>query len=67
VIVCHCQVVSDRTIHAAVADGARTLAAVCSATGAGRDCGTCVFSVRAIVREHLDCQHAIEEVDGAAS
>jgi bacterioferritin-associated ferredoxin len=67
VIVCHCHVVSDRTIRAAVDDGARTLAAVCSTTGAGRDCGTCVFSVRAIVRERAQCQHRLEEVDGAAS
>ena len=66
-IVCQCQVVSDRTIHAAVADGARTLAAVCSATGAGRDCGTCVFSVKAVMCEHLDRQNSLQEVDGAAS
>ena len=36
-IVCHCQVVSDRAVAAAIADGARTLAEVCRATGAGQD------------------------------
>lgn len=38
-IVCQRGVVSDRAINTAVAEGARTVSAVCRATGAGQDCG----------------------------
>lgn len=51
-IVCHCEVVNDTAIRSAVDAGARTLAEVCRSTGAGRDCGTCVFSVKAILCDH---------------
>ena len=53
-IVCQCAVVSDRDVTAAASAGARTLAQACMATGAGRDCGSCVFSVRRLVCEHGD-------------
>lgn len=66
-IVCHCQVVSDRTIKSAVADGARTVAAVCRSTGAGQDCGSCIFTVKALVCQHRGTELAALEVDGAAS
>ena len=66
-IVCHCAVVSDRTIHAALADGARTVSAVCGATGAGQDCGTCVFSVKAVICGHVEQETALREADGTAS
>lgn len=59
-IVCHCEVVNDTAIKSAVDEGARTLAEVCRATGAGRDCGTCVFSVKAIL-----CDHATTSVHRA--
>ena len=48
-IVCQCAVVSDGDVAAAVASGCRTLRQVCAATGAGRDCGACVFAVRGVV------------------
>ena len=51
-IVCHCSVVNDRAVTEAVDAGARTLAGVCAATGAGRDCGACVFSVKRLLCEH---------------
>ena len=51
-IVCQCHVVTDAAVQAAVAGGARSLGAVCRETGAGRDCGVCVFSVRRLVCEH---------------
>lgn len=51
-IVCHCKVVNDAAITAAVDDGATTLARVCAATGAGTDCGGCVRVVKALVVEH---------------
>ena len=68
VIVCHCQVVSDRDVTAAVDAGARTVAAVCRATGAGRDCGSCVFTVKRLVCQHEESAAAVfMEVEGAAS
>jgi len=51
VIVCHCRVVTDRQVGDAVRDGARSLSAVCRATGAGQDCGSCVFSLKRVVSE----------------
>ena len=51
-IVCQCAVVSDRVVTEAVATGARSLAQVCRATGAGRDCGACVLSVKRVITEH---------------
>lgn len=76
-IVCHCRVVNDAAITAAVDDGATSLGEVCRATGAGTDCGTCVFTVKAIVCEHdvhrartmddLRAAHVDEETIRAAS
>lgn len=51
-IICHCKVVNDRAITEAVDAGAVSLAEVCRTTGAGTDCGGCVFAVKAIVCEH---------------
>ncbi len=65
-IVCHCRVVTDRAVTEAVRDGARSLAAVCRSTGAGQDCGSCVFSLKRIVCEH-EASAPVLEVDVAAS
>ncbi|MFI5697406.1 bacterioferritin-associated ferredoxin [Kribbella sp. NPDC051586] len=51
-IVCHCEVVSDRDVRRSIDGGARTLAQVCGVTGAGRNCGGCVFSVKRLLCEH---------------
>ena len=51
-IVCHCRVVSDRTVAEAVRAGARSVSGVCRSTGAGQDCGSCVFSLKRLVCEH---------------
>jgi bacterioferritin-associated ferredoxin len=68
VIVCHCRVVTDRAVAAAVRDGARSLAGVCRSTGAGQDCGACVFSLKRLVCEHgAPLIAASPEVDVAAS
>ncbi|WP_347400291.1 (2Fe-2S)-binding protein [Janibacter limosus] len=73
VIVCHCAVVSDREIAAAAMAGARTLSQACTSTGAGRDCGACVFSVRRILCESVESEadHGLAttpaEVDREAS
>ena len=53
VIVCHCNVVSDADLVDAVDSGARTLGEACRRTGAAQDCGTCVFSVRKVICEHV--------------
>lgn len=66
-IVCQCRVVSDRAVEAAVADGARTVAAVCRRTGAAQDCAGCIFTVRALVCQHHQEEIQILEADGAAS
>jgi bacterioferritin-associated ferredoxin len=52
VIVCHCRVVTDRAVGEAVRAGNGSLAAVCRSTGAGQDCGACVFSLKRLVCEH---------------
>jgi bacterioferritin-associated ferredoxin len=67
VIVCQCRVVSDRAVDVAVADGARTVAAVCRATWAAQDCGSCIFTVKALVCRHHAQENALLEADGAAS
>jgi bacterioferritin-associated ferredoxin len=53
VIVCHCNVVSDGDLADALENGARTLADACRRTGAAQQCGTCVFSVRKVLCEHV--------------
>ena len=67
VIVCQCKVVSDRQIDEAISAGARSVSAVCRATGAARDCGTCIFTVKALVCEHQSAEQVLMEVKGAAS
>ena len=66
-IVCHCRVVTDRQVAVAVDGGARSLARVCRETGAGQDCGACVFSLKRLVCEHQHALPVLSEVDVAAS
>lgn len=67
-IVCHCQVVSDREVVGSIEDGARTLSQVCRSTGAGRDCGGCIFSLRRLLCEHEPVSVSpVPEVESAAS
>ena len=66
-IVCQCRVVTDGAIDAAVSGGARTVSSVCRATGAAQDCGSCVFTVKALMCQHRVQAAALLEVDGAAS
>jgi bacterioferritin-associated ferredoxin len=67
VIVCHCNDVSDFTVVGALDDGARTLAEVCSRTGAAQQCGSCVFSVRRVLCEHVARELPPREAARAAS
>lgn len=48
-LVCHCEVVSDREIHDAVAAGARDEFDVARVCGAGSVCGGCVPAISAIL------------------
>lgn len=61
-IVCHCEVVRCSDIRDAADMGACTVNAVCGATGAARDCGGCVFTVKRVLCEHLAAQDAAEPV-----
>lgn len=68
VIVCHCAAVNDAAVRAAYDAGARTVGAVCRNTGAGKDCGSCVFTVKRLVCQHEAlAQSTPVEVEGAAS
>ena len=49
-ILCICQSVTDRDVEAAIQDGARSLADVSRACGAGNDCGCC----RGMIEQRLD-------------
>ncbi len=51
-IVCSCRRVSDRTVGALAASGARTVEDVARATGAGTDCGCCVEAVARVLGEN---------------
>jgi bacterioferritin-associated ferredoxin len=51
-IICHCGVVNDRTVVAAIQAGARSLSQVCRTTGAGQTCGDCIFSVKQLLCQH---------------
>lgn len=53
-LVCHCQVVSDRHIKLAVSAGARTVAQVGRACKAGTHCGGCVAAIAEIIESHSD-------------
>lgn len=67
-IICQCRVVSDEAIRDAVDDGARSVAQVCGMTGAGRDCGSCIFTVKRLLCHHEESLQAQPvEARGAAS
>jgi bacterioferritin-associated ferredoxin len=60
-LLCHCHLVGDRRIAAAVETGATTVEAVQEATGAGTSCGGCLRSVEELVdrlSEHVTAVHA---------
>jgi bacterioferritin-associated ferredoxin len=51
VFVCHCRVVSDRTIRAAIAAGARDVDQVTAVCGAGAGCGGCAPAIEGLLAE----------------
>lgn len=48
-ILCSCKNVSDRTVRAAIAQGATTVEAVAEATQAGTECGSCRCDLRCLI------------------
>lgn len=50
-LLCHCQVVNDRDVRAAIAAGARDEFDVAAMCGAGAACGGCVPAVTALLDE----------------
>ena len=54
--VCHCRVVTDHQIRAAIQCGARDVCAIAEACGAGSRCGGCLPALRKLLEEHgLSC------------
>lgn len=67
-IVCQCTTVTDGAVRRAYDEGARTVSQVCRATGAGQDCGSCIFTVKRVVCQHEALAPSSPvEVEGAAS
>jgi bacterioferritin-associated ferredoxin len=61
-IVCHCEVVSDRRIRAEVEAGARTIDEIGEGCGAGTRCGSC----RPTIGVLLATMVAADQVESAA-
>jgi NAD(P)H-nitrite reductase large subunit len=67
-IICHCEVVRERTIQKAIRRGATTLEAVQAECGAAVRCGGCEPAVRALIGEacHADATYRHESVVAVA-
>ncbi len=50
-IVCQCEVVTDRQVVGAITEGAETLGQLCRLTRAGTGCGRCVPTLKALMCE----------------
>lgn len=48
-LVCHCHEVGDKTVRKCIREGARTVAEVGAACGAGTGCGGCRPTIDALV------------------
>lgn len=59
-IACHCNVICDRTVMDAIADGADSVEALASVCGAGARCGGCHDSLDTL----LAAAQAIDEAFG---
>jgi bacterioferritin-associated ferredoxin len=60
--VCHCRVVSDRTVRAAISQGARDVDAVMDRCGLGDGCGGCLPAVEDLLAEAELAVHAPHRV-----
>ena len=65
-IVCLCRGISDRTIKKTIDHGAKSVAAVGRACGAGTDCGSCQRHIAALVEQRREAAAAEEESTPAA-
>lgn len=61
-VICHCKAVSDRTVGAAIAGGARSVDDVSARCRAGGGCGGCHRAIQALI-EAL----ALDDARGAAA
>jgi len=48
-LVCHCHEVGDKTVRKCIREGARTVAEVGAACGAGTECGGCRPAIHELV------------------
>jgi bacterioferritin-associated ferredoxin len=60
--VCHCRVVSDRSVHAAIDAGAQDVDAVMDACGLGDGCGGCLPAVEDLLAEAALAVRAPQQV-----
>ncbi|HQY08289.1 MAG: (2Fe-2S)-binding protein [Burkholderiales bacterium] len=63
-IVCLCQRISDRDIHAAVRSGAQQFEALQSQTGVASRCGRCHDCARSVFQEALGSPCAAQQAAG---
>ncbi len=62
-IVCICRRVSDKTIRAAIAEGASSVDEVGAACRAGTGCGCCHEAIEEMLAERSACEHGGECLD----
>jgi len=62
-VVCHCEAVSDRTVDAAIASGARTVDDITARCHAGGGCGGCHRMLQALI----DAVDTPETADASAA
>ena len=58
-LVCHCRSVTDRSVRAAVRNGAQTLSDVTRSCGAGGQCGGCQAALRKLIRSE-SASHTVQ-------
>ncbi len=58
-IVCHCNIVTDRKIRDCVRNGAVDLADVTRASGAGAHCGGCTAAVEQVIEAEMLVEHSM--------
>ena len=54
-VVCSCRAVTDRTIRAAIDEGAQTVEELTQHCAAATDCGGCWPELERLISEHSDC------------
>jgi bacterioferritin-associated ferredoxin len=48
-VVCHCRLVTDRAVTAAISEGARDVGALVECSGAGSECGGCWSALESLL------------------